>query len=304
MATWDVVVLGSAHTDYMMWGEALPKANEEHYADLFLTDSGGKGVNQAVAAARLGARVALIGCVGQDKRGDAILHRLEIEGVDLKYVYQIEDAPTGVVMSHFNHNGEKQTTILKGANAALTVEDVSEALVLGSAKVLLLQLGISVLAGFKAAEIARRNGAFIILDPAPVQPIPDELMQIVGLIKPNADEARQLTGIPVTDRDSARAAAHRLRETGPAAVIVQVIDSGNLLLTDQGEIWLPEIPVNRLDTTGAGDAFAAACAVGIAEGMSWEAIGQFASESAALTTTRYGALPAFPKREHLMTAFE
>lgn len=304
MATWDVVVLGSAHTDYMMWGEALPKANEEHYADLFLTECGGKGVNQAVAAARLGARVALIGGVGRDKRGDAILHRLEVEGVDLKYVHQIDDVPTGVVMSHFNYSGEKQTTLLKGANAALTVEDVSEALVLGSAKVLLLQLGVSVLAAFKAAEIAHRNGAFIILDPAPVQPLPDELMRIVGLIKPNASEAHQLTGIPVTDRDSARAAAQRLLDAGVGAAMVQVVDSGNLLLTDQGEFWWPEITVNRLDTTGAGDAFAAACAVGIAESMTWDTIGQFASESAALTTTRYGALPAFPKREHLMTAFQ
>jgi ribokinase len=262
---------------------------------------GGKGANQAVAASRLGARVALVARVGADARGDAIVERLESESVDVRFVLRNADAPTGVAVIQVDEHGEKQILTSPGANLRLSDGDVlGAAAAIRAARVVLAQLETPLEAVTAAARLAREAGARFVLDPAPPTPLPDELLRLVDVIRPNAGEARVLTGVPVRDGPSARAAARALLERGVGAAVVQAGDAGNLLVWRAGERLFPKIPVKSVDATGAGDAFAAALAVMIAEGRTLDEAGSFASAAAALTTTKLGAQAALPRRDEVL----
>ncbi|MBI3943200.1 MAG: ribokinase [Chloroflexi bacterium] len=291
---WDVVVVGSANTDYTVRGRRLPKPGETAVGEQFQIGQGGKGANQAVAAARLGARVALIARIGSDDRGDAMLKQLRAEGVDTQYVFRDPDAPTGAAVIQVEQSGEKQIFAAPNANGKLASADLQQASVLRNARVVVFQLEIPLETVLEAARSGQASGARLILDPAPPTALPDELIQHLTLIKPNSSEAEQLTGIKVTDRESARRAAYKLLERGVQAVAIQAGNAGNLLVRQEGEIWLPKLPVKSVDATGAGDAFTAALAVALAQGHSWEEAGHFASAAAALTTTKMGAQSSLP----------
>ena len=262
---------------------------------------GGKGANQAVAATRLGAHVALVARVGVDERGKAILKRLKDEGVDTQYVSSDAKEPTGVALILVGEGGEKEILTAPGVNRQLSVDDVHKAAtVLQSARILLTQLEVPLEAVALAAQIAHQAGAKVILDPSPPIALPDELLHRVSLIKPNAREAEELTGVQVRDRDSARDAAKRLIERGIGAVAVQAGEEGNLIVTSEDEYWFPKIPVRSIDATGAGDAFAAALAVGLLEDRSWSEVGAWASAAAALKTTKLGAQAGLPTRDQVL----
>lgn len=297
--TWDVVVVGSANTDYMVRGNRLPGPGETTLGDQFYMGPGGKGANQAIAAARLGVKVAFIGSVGSDNRGDRMLQQLQHEGVDTRYVRRDAEAKTGAAVIHVEHSGEKQIFMAPNANNSLSVTDIHKASFLQDARVVMLQLEIPLNVVVEAARLASNFGAKVILDPAPPTNLPDDLLHRLTVIKPNSSEARQLTGIDVNDKDSARKAAAKLLERGVEVVAIQAGSKGNLLIWHDGEVWLPLIPVDSVDATGAGDAFAAALAVAIAEGRSWEDAGHLANKTAALTTTQMGAQAAFPNRQQV-----
>jgi ribokinase len=298
---WDVVVVGGANTDYLARGSALPAPGSTADGDIFLEAPGGKGANQAVAAARLGARVALIARLGIDARGNDLHDALAAEGVDLRYVMRDDRSPTGAALIHVDQTGQKQILAVLGANRRLTPADVERASsVLRSTRVLLAQLEVPVETVSAAVRLARAGGARIVLDPAPAVPLADDLLQLVDVIKPNAQEAEVLTGIPVRNRESASRAARRLIERGVRAAAVQAGDEGDVLVWRDGESWLPRIRIDAVDATGAGDAFAATIASALAEGKPLIEAGRMASAAAALATTAIGAQAGLPRRDRLL----
>jgi len=299
--TSDVVVLGGANYDYLIRGTRLPHPGETIEGDFFLEAPGGKGANQAVAVARLGSRVAFVARTGADMRGGELLHRLQTEGVDTRYVIRDPESPTGVALISVDARGQKAIVAFPGANRRLQVTDVETAAeVFRSTRVLLTQLEIPLDCTRTALTIARAAGVQVVLDPAPAVPLPTDLLRLVDVIRPNAAEAETLTGTTVNDRESARQAARALLSQGVRAVAVQAGEAGNLLVWRQGERWLPKLPVSTVDATGAGDAFAAALAVCLAEGAPLEEAGPFANAAAALATTAFGAQAGLPRREQVM----
>jgi ribokinase len=298
---WDIVVVGGAYTDYVVRGPELPTIGETVRGKEFLILPGGKGANQAVAAARLGARrIAFVACVGSDDRGNEIIRQFQVEHVDTRYIVRDQSLPTGISLIQANEQGRKQMMVALGASQALTVDDVKRAsAAITSTSILLTQLEIPLEAAMAAMRLAHEAGATVIFDPAPAAKIPDELFRLVDVIKPDAKEAEAITGIHVTDRDTAREAAHALMQRGVKAVVVQAGSQGDLAVWNGGERWLPRIPVKAVDATGAGDTLAGALAVAFVEGRSLNEAGPFASAAAALTTTKLGARPALPYRQQV-----
>ena len=298
MMQWDVVVVGSVNTDFLIRGPKLPTPGETALGEEFHEGPGGKGANQAVAAARLGARTALVARLGRDRRGDELAERLSAEGVDLRHVVRDAEAVTGAAVILVDHHGEKEILIAPGANGRMGAADLDAAAdMIRSARVVLCQLEIPLEAVSAAFRLGRAAGAKTVLDPAPARPLPDELLRLLDVIRPNASEAEALTGIPVHDRAAARRAAEQLLGRGVRAVAVQAGDEGNLLVWAGGECWMPKLPVKSIDATGAGDAFAAGLAVMLAEGRPLDEAGPFANAAAALATTVVGAQSGLPRRE-------
>ena len=298
---YDIVVVGKANVDFLVRGPRLPQPGQSVNGEQFQVAPGGKGANQAVGAARLGARVALIARVGNDLRGDSVVEALLAEGVEIEHVVRDSSAFTGVALCQVGGNGEKQILSAAGANARLSADDVRAAVdALRSARVVLLQLGVPLPAVTEAIRIGRSAGARVVLDPGPPAPLPDELLGQIDVIRPNCSEALALTGVRVTGRDSAREAAAALLRRGAGAAAVQAGEDGDLLSWNGGELWLPRFEVQRLDATGAGDAFASALAVALAEGRSLRESGPFASAAAALATTILGAQASLPRRADLL----
>ena len=298
---YDIVVVGKANVDFLVRGPRLPQPGQSVNGEQFQVAPGGKGANQAVGAARLGARVALIARVGNDLRGDSVVEALLAEGVEIEHVVRDSSAFTGVALCQVGGNGEKQILSAAGANARLSADDVRAAVdALRLARVVLLQLGVPLPAVTEAIRIGRSAGARVVLDPGPPAPLPDELLGQIDVIRPNCSEALALTGVRVTGHDSAREAAAALLRRGAGAAAVQAGEDGDLLSWNGGELWLPRFEVQRLDATGAGDAFASALAVALAEGRSLRESGPFASAAAALATTILGAQASLPRRADLL----
>ena len=295
--TWDIVVVGGANTDFLVRGAALPRPGETIEGDEFQQAAGGKGANQAVAAARLGKRVAFVARVGDDPRATGLLAQLQRERVDVAQVTRDPQKPTGAALIQVNEQGQKQIMTAPGANQRMSAADVeaAAAAIRGSA-VLLLQLEVPLAAVEAALSIARAAKVRTILDPAPARPLADDLLRMVDVVRPNSSEAEVLTGLKVTDRQSARRAADELRRRGAGVAVVQAGEEGNMLVSEEGEVWLPHLPVESIDQTGAGDAFAAGLAVMLAEGRPWSEAGTFASAVAALSTTQVGAQAGLPDR--------
>jgi len=294
-------VLGGANMDYLIRGERLPAPGETVDGCEFLQAAGGKGANQAVAAARLGARVAFIGKVGSDDSGQKLIRGLKAEGIDVRCVLRDRTTPSGAALIMVDGSGEKAILTAPGANHKLTIADCDRAAsVIRNARVLLVQFEVPIRVVAHAVQVASRAGAKVIVDPAPPQGgVPRSLLGCVDVIRPNSSEAKALTGIAVEDRRSAMRAAHRLFEAGVrSAVAIQAGDDGDMIVSRQSPgapICLPRIKVKTVDATGAGDAFAAGLAVALARGLPYGVAGRFASSSAALATTKFGAQPAMPK---------
>ena len=297
-AKWDVVVLGGANMDYLIRGTKLPAPGETVDGDEFLVACGGKGANQAVAAARLGAKVAFVGRVGKDDNGSQTIANLKREGVDVSAMQIDATQATGAALVMVDAQAEKQIFVAPGANQQLTVRG-AEAM-LRSARVLLLQFEVPMRTVLAAAKIAHRAGARIVLDPAPAAKPPAELLRLIHFIRPNSSEAEALTGMKVRRRVDARRAAHALFDRGVQAAAVQAGEQGDLVAWHDGEKLFPRLKVKSVDATGAGDAFVAAIAVALAEGKPFAEAGALANAAAALATTKFGAQTALPRREKVL----
>jgi len=243
--SWDVIVIGGANTDYLIRGDRLPSPGETVQGQEFSHAVGGKGANQAVGAARLSARTALLARIGEDERGDEIIDRLEVEGVNTSCIVRDLCTASGVALISVDAEGQKQIITSPGANQQLTAMDIEHAaFAIARSSVLLANLEAPVECVHAAASIAKRAGATVLLDPAPPQGrLPDELLRLVDVVRPNATEAEVLTGVRVHDRESARTAAKILLGRGVGAVAVQAGGEGNLLVWPGGEHLLPLIPV-------------------------------------------------------------
>jgi ribokinase len=300
-----VVVVGGVNTDYLVKGERLPAPGQTLDGEVFQEAPGGKGANQAVAVARLGCRVALIARIGADERGRKILDQLADEEVDVTYTHRSDEAPTGVALIMVDHSGEKQILTAPGANRQLTEADVRGAKkTIVASKVLLVQLEVPLPAVALALRLARAAGVRTVLDPAPAVPLAENMLKLVDVIRPNASEAETLTGVPVRDQGSAAHAARVLLGYGVGAVVVQAGEAGDLLVTPDQERLFPRLPVESVDATGAGDAFAAALAVSLAEGRPLTEAAVFGSAAAALATTRLGAQAGLPRRKEVRQLLE
>ena len=300
-ANFDVVVIGGSNTDFLVRGATLPRPGVTLDGEVFQEAPGGKGANQAVAAARLGARVAFVGRVGADERGKRLVDQLASEGVDVRAVTIDPELATGVALIMVDAQGEKQIMTAPGANHRFSAQHATEASpIIARARVVLLQLELPLPAVEAAAGLARAAGARVLLDPAPSRPLLEELLRDVHVIRPNAAEAEALTGVQVTDPASARLAGNNLLRRGVGAAIVGT-PGGNLLVTPEQELWLPHYSVHAIDATGAGDAFAAALAVCLARGDELPVAARFANAAAALKTTRLGAQAGLPTNEQVLS---
>lgn len=292
----DVVVIGGANTDFLVRGSSLPAPGSTREGQEFQQAPGGKGANQALAAARLGARVAFIGRVGSDDQGSALLAQLAAEGVDVRAVALDPVVHTGVALIMVDAQGQKQIMTAPGANHRVTVEDIAgNAELIAAARVVLLELELPLPAVEAAVHLARAGGAHVVLDPAPPRELSEELLRDVHVLRLNAAEAEVLTNVVVTDASSAQRAAQNLLRRGVGAVVIGA-PGGNLLFSPEVQLWVPHLRVNVVDATGAGDAFAAALAVCIAEGDELLRATRYANTAAALQTTKLGAQAALPTR--------
>jgi ribokinase len=297
----EIVVVGSLNADLVTRLERFPAPGETVTAKGFAIHPGGKGANQAYAAARLGGRVAMLGCIGRDAYGERLMESLRSAGVDVSLVHRDAEAPTGLALITLDGSGENQIAVVPGANARLTPELVqaSEARI-ADAAVVLLQLEVPLDVVMAAARIARDGGAAVILDPAPAQSLPEALLKCVDYLTPNQSELQTLTGRAVGEQ--AEHAARSLADGGPMRVIVKMGDVGALLVEANGQAFWPALRVEAVDATGAGDAFNAALAVALAEGRPLPEAGRLAMAAGALCVTRAGAQPSMPTRQEVEAA--
>jgi len=287
--------------DFTVAVPRLPAEGETVTGGSFYVSHGGKGANQAVAARRLGGDVRFVGCVGQDPQGDRVVEQLAAEGIPTDGVIRTE-AATGVALITVDREGRNQIAVASGANLEL-LPDLAKmhASLMPWAKVLLLQLEIPVSSVQWALATAREHGVLSILNPAPAQPLPDTLLSLVDCLTPNANEAEVLTGIAVTAPDRASQAAQHLLARGVRRVIVTLGTRGVLYCDGKSALHFPAFPVDAVDTTGAGDAFNGALAVGLAAAGTWEEALPLANAAAALACTRRGAQTSFPRRAEVET---
>jgi len=287
--------------DLVVKSPRIPAVGETILGEDFIMTPGGKGANQAVAAAKLGAEVYFIAKLGEDVFAEQSLNNFKKEGVNTKYVIQTEEAPSGVALITVDDAGNNVIVVAPGANQLLSPGDVRKAESdISSSGVLVAQLEVPLETVEFAAQLANSFGVPFILDPAPAQKLSPELLKMVDVLTPNETEARILTGIEVTsNRDSARTAAKKLLEYGVKSVILTMGAKGFLLANDDRMESVPAVKVNAVDATAAGDAFTGSLAVGLAQGWELFDAALFANQVAALSVTKMGAQSSMPAREEV-----
>ena len=295
-----ITVVGSLNMDLIARTPRFPQPGETIIGDEFHTAPGGKGANQAVAAARLGARVSMVGRVGRDAFAESLLNNLAAAGADHTFVIHDPEAATGVALIAVDDAGQNSIIVASGANARLSPVDVdgAEAAIAG-ADALLLQLESPLETVTRAAKVACAHGVSVILNPAPARSLPGALLALVDVLIPNESETALLAGLPVGDPAEAEAAAAALRELGVGTVILTLGERGALLAREDGEEYFPAFEVTPVDTTAAGDAFVGGFAVALAEGRSLAEAVQWGNGAGALATTKLGAQPSLPTRQDL-----
>jgi ribokinase len=299
----DIVVLGSINTDLVIRGKRLPRPGETVLGGRFFRAAGGKGANQAVAAARAGnGRVAFIGAVGDDAFGQQALNGLKAEGIDCQFVKVVSQQPSGVALILVDQHGENLISVAGGANDCLEPTDVAAISdeVFRHAKVFLACLESplpAVAAGLRRAKDAHLT---TILNPAPANKsvVEQGLLPLVDVLSPNRGEAAVLTGLDTCDPAILPAAARDLQARGCRSVIVTLGEDGCLVVGEQ-QLAVPSYRVRALDATAAGDTFTGALAVALAEGKSLEAAARWANAAAAISVTRLGAQASIPRRAEI-----
>lgn len=292
-----ICVVGSANVDLTFRTPRLPKAGETLAGHALHVGMGGKGANQAVAAARLGAEVALVACVGNDSFANDAMGHYQKEGLDTSFIRQEAGLPTGTAAIIVDDCAENCIVIVSGANAALTPADVRRAsAAIQRADAVLCQLETPLAATLETFRLARAAGKLTILTPAPVVELPDELLSLCDLCVPNKTEIEILVGREVNSHQDASAAAKSLMARGVKSVALTMGSSGAFITDASETTHVPIHKVDAVDTTGAGDAFTAALAVSLAEGLPLQQAARRASRVAAITVTRIGTQSSFPNR--------
>ncbi len=300
MKTPRIVVVGSVNTDMVVKGDKIPTAGETVTGGQFVMVAGGKGANQAVAAARLGADVTLVAKVGDDVFGQESIEGLEREGINTDFIIRDPQNATGVALILVDAQGENSISVAPGANFALTADEVEAALKkIGPADVVLLQLEVPMPTIQRAAQLAHQSGARVVLDPAPAAPLDASLLEHIDYLTPNETEAQLLTGLEVRDEATAQAAAAKLLDAGARQVIVTLGSAGSFLSDGANTAMVPCPVVDARDTTAAGDAFNGGLACALARGESLAEAVRQASHVGALAVTKLGAQPSLPTAEEL-----
>ena len=296
----EIIVIGSSNTDMVVKTDELPLPGETKLGGIFFMNAGGKGANQAVAAARLGGSVTLVTKLGDDIFGRQTLEGLKKENINTNHVFFDESNPSGTALIIVNAAGENCIVVAPGANANLFPADIEKVENLHDATVILLQLEIPMDTINYVAKLAKVNKQKLILNPAPAQKLNDELLRGLYLITPNETEAFDLTGVQVKDETSASAAADVLLKKGVENVIITLGREGAFFQNDQLKIKVNAPVVEPLDTTAAGDTFNGAITVALTENMGWDKAIRFAVQAASISVTRMGAQSSVPYRKEIV----
>jgi len=300
-----LLVLGSINMDLVCTTPHLPRPGETLIGESFFTAPGGKGANQAVACARLGAPTCMLGRVGRDAFGVALRTVLTDNSVDVGGVQVDAALPSGVALITVDAGGENTIVVIPGANGAVNVQELTFLKnALPQARALLLQLEIPLETVLQAARLAKQQAVPVILDPAPMQPLPAELFPLVEALTPNETEAAELVGFALADDAAAERAARDLLARGVKRVVLKRGARGATVATAEGVTHHAAFPVTVVDTVAAGDAFNAGLAVALAEGQSLETAVRWALAAGALAVTRAGAQAAMPTRAEVLALLD
>jgi ribokinase len=295
-----IIVIGSSNTDMVIKTEKLPSPGETILGGIFLMNPGGKGANQAVAAARLGGKVTFITKRGNDLFGNQAVGLLMREGIDTQYIVKDPDLPSGVALITVDSAGENSIVVAPGSNGNLSEEDIPPMIFETSKfEILLLQLEIPINTVEYSADKASEHGIKVILNPAPACKLSDKLLGKIWLITPNETEAEALTGVTITDIPSAERAALLIQERGVKNVIITLGETGAYVKSDSYSGLIPGIKVDPVDTTAAGDVFNGALAVAISDGKGLADAVIFANKAASISVTRMGAQASAPYRNEI-----
>ncbi|EKO3564537.1 ribokinase [Vibrio metschnikovii] len=295
-----LVVLGSVNADHVLQVPTFPRPGETLHGRNYQVIPGGKGANQAVAAARLTADIGFIACVGDDAFGIESCERFKLDGMDIRGVKVQADCPTGIAMIQVSDHGENSICLSAEANDRLTAEAIEDDLAsIRAASYLLMQLETPIDGIIKAAQVAKQAKTNVVLNPAPARELPLSLLSCVDVITPNETEAQVLTGITVTDDASAQQAATVLHQQGIEIVIITLGAKGVWLSENGRGQMIPGFRVSATDTTAAGDTFNGAFVTGLLENMPLESAIKFAHAAAAISVTRFGAQTSIPTRQEV-----
>lgn len=295
-----IIIAGSLNIDLVVRVSRFPEVGETITGEDLKTIPGGKGANQAAAAARLGAPTALVGRVGKDAYGETLIDQMESFTVDTGQVTIDETCSTGTAVILVNEQGANKIVLSPGANSRVTAEDIDRVEPLfASAQLLLLQLEIPLDTVSYAADQAARAGLRVILNPAPAAELPVSLLEKTDILVPNETELELLSDRAVSDLESAAQAARSLLEHGLETVIVTLGDQGSLIVTRKNQQHLPAPEVEAVDTTAAGDAFVGGLAAALTRGFSREEAVRYANCAGALAATKFGAQPSLPNPEEI-----
>ena len=297
-----VVVFGSINIDLVVEVPHLPIKGETVIGNRFFTTAGGKAANQAVAVAKLGIPVHLIGQVGDDNFGQTLLQNLQTAGVQTDKITVNPHTHSGIASITVDEEGHNTIACAAGANRLVGEQELAQfRALLPNKKVVMLELGVPLSSVLAAARDARASGSCIILDPAPAKSnLPDELYQLVDIITPNEVEASQLVGFTVDGVTTARQAATFLHQMGARKVIITLGNQGAFCSTGEDSFWVKPIPVKVVDAVAAGDAFNGALAAALASGKSLREAVEWGNIAGALSVTKSGAQPSLPERERFM----
>jgi ribokinase len=295
-----IIVIGSSNTDMVIKTEKLPAPGETILGGIFLMNPGGKGANQAVAAARLGGKVTFITKRGNDLFGNQAVGLLMREGIDTQYIVKDIEFPSGVALITVDSAGENSIVVAPGSNGNLLEEDIpAEIFETCKFEILLLQLEIPINTVEYSAVTASEHGIKVILNPAPACKLSDNLLKHTWLITPNETEAEAITGMTITDIPSVERASALLQERGVKNVIITLGQTGAFVKSENYTGLIPGVKVNPVDTTAAGDVFNGALAVAISEGNALNDAVIFANKAASISVTRMGAQASAPYRNEI-----
>jgi ribokinase len=293
----DILVVGSLNADLVVRAPRFPQPGETISGEDLQVIPGGKGANQAVAAARQETNVSMLGRVGEDNFGAFLLENLKSNRVDSQLI-QRDDASTGTAIIVVDANGQNSIVLSAGANGKVTDADVNSAS-FSDFSLLLLQLEIPTPTVLSAARRAHESGLRVILNPAPAHKLSNELISLADYLIPNETELSLLTGLPVNDMNSTEWAARALLEIGAKNVIVTMGSNGALIVTNSQVTHIETYTVNVVDTTAAGDAFIGGFAAAFLQDKSLEEVVRYGCACGALATTKFGAQPSLPRKEEV-----